>query len=126
MNDLEYIRRVGEDVREALFPRPRADGARPFPTPVAVEYAYENGTTKIVRFVSNRTFHWVDSAPREADATLVCVIWEGYSPFYADLTFNKEPALTGPVLPADEAQALHNLLHAITGTLTDARAAAAR
>ncbi len=119
--DLDYVRRIGEEAREALFPRKRADGLTPFPTPVALRYVLPDGYEVAVKFVDCRTYHWIGEVPE--DTTRFDVTFMGYYVGEVDLEFgNKFETIEDQYLVMQDPdpkldEPLMALLRAVTGTL---------
>lgn len=126
--DRDYVRRVGEEVREALFPREREDGRHPTSMPASLRYHLADGYEVDVRFVPLRTYQWIDEeaggAP-DVPLTTVDVTFEGYYIGAIDLEFGKElddehwvgDSKDGPGTWPERDEALNALLRAIKGTL---------
>ena len=115
--DIDYIRRVGEEIQARLFPRPRADGRQPDPRPVALRYQPGDGTDCVVRFVSERTMQWVDGTSIDVRASVVSVSID-WMTVVADLAFGKQPEIHETDVEALEAAfGIMALLRAVAGVL---------
>ncbi len=114
--DIDYVRRMGEEVQARLFPRPRPDGRQPVPLPVALRYQPGDGTDCVVRFVSERTFQWVDdTVDVRASVVNVSIDWMSV---VVDLEFGKQPEIHDTDPEAMEAAyEIMLLLRAVAGVL---------
>lgn len=114
--DIDYIRRVGEEVQARLFPRPRPDGRQPFPLPVSLEYQLPNGTSWPILFVPLRSVQVIGEGTADVRPSEVVVVW-GALAFAADLTMGQEPTTIDFNDAGDEMDAVYSLLRAVAGVL---------